>query len=113
MRAVVYRCYGGPEVRELTELPEPKTHVDSVLIRVRTVGLNRAGPALQAGALDSAVGRFGLGYVSGVRPAGDTLRRVSRGAEGGCVRSVVRGSCAVQRRQLISMPSSTGKVTLW
>jgi NADPH:quinone reductase-like Zn-dependent oxidoreductase len=29
MKAVVYRRYGGPEVLELTELPRPKTHVDS------------------------------------------------------------------------------------
>ncbi|HEX3516057.1 MAG TPA: NADP-dependent oxidoreductase [Trebonia sp.] len=55
MKAVVYRRYGGPEVLELTELPEPKTHVDSVLIRVRAAGLNRADAAIQAGALDSAV----------------------------------------------------------
>ncbi|KIF74229.1 alcohol dehydrogenase [Streptomyces sp. 150FB] len=55
MRAVVYRRYGGPDVLEPTELPEPKTHVDSVLIRVRAAGLNRADTALQAGALDGAV----------------------------------------------------------
>jgi NADPH:quinone reductase-like Zn-dependent oxidoreductase len=55
MKAVVYRRYGGPDVLELTELPEPKTHVDSVLIRVRAAGLNRADAAIQAGALDSAV----------------------------------------------------------
>ncbi|MCX4903871.1 NADP-dependent oxidoreductase [Streptomyces sp. NBC_00878] len=58
MKAVVYRRYGGPEVLELTELPEPKTHVDSVLIRVRAAGLNRADAALQAGVLDSAVETF-------------------------------------------------------
>ena len=55
MKAIVYRRYGGPEVLELTELPEPKTHVDSVLIRVKAAGLNRADAAIQAGALDSAV----------------------------------------------------------
>ena len=58
MKAVVYRRYGGPEVLELAELPEPKTHVDSVLIRVRAAGLNRADAAVQAGALDSAVETF-------------------------------------------------------
>ena len=51
----MYRRYGGPEVLELAELPEPKTHVDSVLIRVKAAGLNRADAAIQAGALDSAV----------------------------------------------------------
>ncbi|GII52686.1 NADPH:quinone reductase [Planotetraspora thailandica] len=55
MKAIVYRRYGGPEVLELTELPEPKTHVDSVLIRVRAAALNPADLALQAGALDGAV----------------------------------------------------------
>jgi NADPH:quinone reductase-like Zn-dependent oxidoreductase len=58
VKAVVYRRYGGPEVLELTELPEPKTHVDSVLIRVKAAGLNRADAAIQAGALDSAVETF-------------------------------------------------------
>lgn len=55
MKAMVYRRYGGPEVLELAELPEPKTHVDSVLVRVRAAALNPADLALQAGALDGAV----------------------------------------------------------
>ncbi|GHH82134.1 oxidoreductase [Streptomyces sulfonofaciens] len=54
----MYRRYGGPEVLELAELPEPKTHVDSVLIRVKAAGLNRADAAIQAGALDGAVETF-------------------------------------------------------
>ncbi|KMS85623.1 alcohol dehydrogenase [Streptomyces regensis] len=55
MRAMVYRRYGGPEVLELAELPEPKTHVDSVLVRVHAAALNPADLVLQAGAIDSAV----------------------------------------------------------
>jgi NADPH:quinone reductase-like Zn-dependent oxidoreductase len=55
MKAVVYRRYGGPEVLEPAELPEPKTHVDSVLVRVRAAGLNHADLAMQAGLLDAAV----------------------------------------------------------
>ncbi|AWW35632.1 NADP-dependent oxidoreductase [Streptomyces cadmiisoli] len=55
MKAMVYRRYGGPEVLEPAELPEPKTHVDSVLVRVRAAALNPADLALQAGALDGAV----------------------------------------------------------
>ncbi|MEU0182696.1 NADP-dependent oxidoreductase [Streptomyces sp. NPDC006207] len=58
MRAVVYRRYGGPEVLELTELPTPRAHVDSVLVRVRAAALNPADLALQAGALDSAVDTY-------------------------------------------------------
>jgi NADPH:quinone reductase-like Zn-dependent oxidoreductase len=58
MKAVVYHRYGGPEVLELVELPEPKTHVDSVLIRVRAAGLNHADAAMQAGTLEGAVETF-------------------------------------------------------
>ncbi|BBJ38019.1 oxidoreductase [Streptomyces antimycoticus] len=52
---MVYRRYGGPEVLEHTELPVPKTHVDSVLVRVKAAALNPADLAMQAGALDRAV----------------------------------------------------------
>jgi len=58
MRAMVYRRYGGPEVLEPAELPEPRTYVDSVLVRVRAAGLNPADLALQAGALDGAVDTY-------------------------------------------------------
>jgi NADPH:quinone reductase-like Zn-dependent oxidoreductase len=58
MKAMVYRQYGGPEVLELAELPEPKTHVDSVLVRVLAAALNPADLAMQAGALDGAVETF-------------------------------------------------------
>ncbi|MEE4592552.1 NADP-dependent oxidoreductase [Streptomyces sp. DSM 41524] len=55
---MVYRRYGGPEVLEPAELPEPKTHVDSVLVRVRAAALNPADLAMQAGALDGAVDTY-------------------------------------------------------
>jgi len=55
---MVYRQYGGPEVLELAELPPPKTHVDSVLVRVRAAALNPADLAMQAGALDGAVDTY-------------------------------------------------------
>jgi NADPH:quinone reductase-like Zn-dependent oxidoreductase len=35
MNAVVYRSYGGPEVLELVEVPDPAIHVDSVLVRIK------------------------------------------------------------------------------
>jgi NADPH:quinone reductase-like Zn-dependent oxidoreductase len=55
MRAMVYRRYGGPDVLEIAELPDPKLHVDSVLVRVRAAGLNHADLIMQAGLLDEAV----------------------------------------------------------
>ncbi|MBL7488876.1 NADP-dependent oxidoreductase [Frankia sp. AgB1.9] len=58
MRAAVYRRYGGPDVLEIVDLPEPRTHVDSVLVRVRAAGLNAADLSYQAGAMDHTVETF-------------------------------------------------------
>ena len=49
MKAVVYRRYGGPEVLEYTDVPDPKVAQNSVLVRVRAAGLNPADHMLQAG----------------------------------------------------------------
>ena len=55
MKAIVYERYGGPEVLRLVELPEPKIAQNSILIRVKTAGLNPADAALQAGHGDGFV----------------------------------------------------------
>ena len=49
MKAVVYRRYGGPEVLEYTDVPDPKLSQTSVLVRVRAAALNPADYMLQAG----------------------------------------------------------------
>jgi NADPH:quinone reductase-like Zn-dependent oxidoreductase len=49
MRAVVYRRYGGPEVLEYTDVPDPKLSQNSVLVRIRAAALNPADHMLQAG----------------------------------------------------------------
>jgi NADPH:quinone reductase-like Zn-dependent oxidoreductase len=55
MRAVVHDRFGGPEVLRVTELDEPKTDVDTVLVRVKAAGLNPADLAIRAGALAQSV----------------------------------------------------------
>jgi NADPH:quinone reductase-like Zn-dependent oxidoreductase len=55
MKAIVYRQYGGPEVLELVELPEPKVAQSSVLVQVKAAALNPADIGMQAGAADSMV----------------------------------------------------------
>jgi NADPH:quinone reductase-like Zn-dependent oxidoreductase len=49
MKAVVYRHYGGPEVLEYTDVPDPKLSHNRVLVRVRAAALNPADHLLQAG----------------------------------------------------------------
>jgi NADPH:quinone reductase-like Zn-dependent oxidoreductase len=53
VRAIIYRRYGGPEVLELADVPNPKLAQNSVLIRVKAAALNPADLALQAGLGDS------------------------------------------------------------
>jgi len=53
VKAIIYRKYGGPEVLELAEVPEPKVAQNSVLIRVKAAALNPADHVLQAGLGDS------------------------------------------------------------
>jgi NADPH:quinone reductase-like Zn-dependent oxidoreductase len=49
LKAVVYRSFGGPEVLEYTDVPDPKLAQNSVLVRVRAAALNPADHLLQAG----------------------------------------------------------------
>lgn len=44
--------YGGPEVLEATDLPEPKVGPDFVLVRTRAVGVNPVDHKIREGALD-------------------------------------------------------------
>ena len=40
MKAVVYSCYGGPEVLEYTDVPMPVPANDEVLVKVHAAGVN-------------------------------------------------------------------------
>ena len=49
MRAIVVRSFGGPEVLELADLPEPHAGPGEVRIRVRAATVNPTDTALRAG----------------------------------------------------------------
>ena len=55
MQAMALSRYGGPEVLEATELPEPKVGPDSVLVRTRAVGVNPVDYKIREGALDGLI----------------------------------------------------------
>ncbi|MFG2821092.1 NADP-dependent oxidoreductase [Kitasatospora sp. NPDC048365] len=52
MKAIAIHRYGGPEVVEYTELPDPKIGPDSVLVRVRAAGVNPVDWKIRDGHLD-------------------------------------------------------------
>ncbi|MER5865568.1 NADP-dependent oxidoreductase [Kitasatospora sp. NPDC002040] len=52
MKAIAIRQYGGPEVVEYLELPDPKVGPDSVLVRVKAAGVNPVDWKIRQGYLD-------------------------------------------------------------
>jgi NADPH2:quinone reductase len=70
MRAVVFRAFGGPEVLEVAEVPEPTPGPGEVRIAVQAAAVNpvdlatRAGATVQAGLSPAPEGAFqrGLGW---------------------------------------------------
>ncbi|WP_103335642.1 NADP-dependent oxidoreductase [Amycolatopsis sp. CA-126428] len=62
-RAVVYEKFGGPEVLELREVPEPHAGPGEVRVRVTAAGLNPMDWALAA--RPEAAARFGITLPSG------------------------------------------------
>ncbi|GAA2832029.1 NADP-dependent oxidoreductase [Kitasatospora sp. CM 4170] len=55
MKAIAIRRYGGPEVVEYTELPDPKVGPDSVLVQVRAAGVNPVDWKVREGRLDGLI----------------------------------------------------------
>ncbi|MGW7247447.1 NADP-dependent oxidoreductase [Streptomyces decoyicus] len=52
MKAIIANSYGGPDVLEYTDRPEPKVGPDSFLIRVKAAGVNPVDWKIVAGYLD-------------------------------------------------------------
>lgn len=53
MQAITYDAYGGPDVLELTEQPEPKVAPAEVLVKVRSAAVNPVDWKLMNGKLDA------------------------------------------------------------
>jgi NADPH:quinone reductase-like Zn-dependent oxidoreductase len=54
VKAIAMNRYGGPEVLSEMELPDPKVGPDTVLVRVRTAGVNPVDWMVREGYLDGA-----------------------------------------------------------
>ena len=58
MKAAVYHRFGGPEVLQVVEVPEPKMFADQVRIHIKAAALNPADLGFQAGVVDALVDSF-------------------------------------------------------
>jgi NADPH:quinone reductase-like Zn-dependent oxidoreductase len=68
VKALVYRRYGGPDVLELADVPQPQPREHEVLVRVCTASINAADRVLMRG--KPIVVRLGMGLT---RPKHATL----------------------------------------
>lgn len=78
MRAVVENSHGGPEVLEVTEIPDPACRPQEVLIRIHAAGLNRADALQRRGKYPVPPG---ASHVYGLECAG-TVLEIGREAQG-------------------------------
>jgi len=74
MKALVFDRFGGPEVLELREIPDPFLKADSVIVRMKAVGLNfadvyrRKGNYHLAGQPPYILGYEGAGVIEHIGP---------------------------------------------
>lgn len=91
IRAVSYRCYGGPEVVALEVIDKPVPAADQVLVKVHAAGVNpldwhylRGSPYIMR--LDSGIGkpkdtRLGVDFSGTVEAVGSGVTRFKPGDE--------------------------------
>ena len=111
MKAIIYRKYGGPEVLELAEVPDPKVAQNSVLVRVKAASLNPADHVLQAGLGDSIMDAW-FPVIPGWDVAG-IVERVGAGVTEFAVGNEVIGFVREEilhhgtYAEMVSVPAST------
>jgi NADPH:quinone reductase-like Zn-dependent oxidoreductase len=66
MKAVRFHQYGGPEVLQYEEVPDPKPRLDQVLVRVKACALNHLDLWLRKG-----VGKVSLPHINGSDVSGE------------------------------------------
>ncbi|MBW4491078.1 MAG: NAD(P)-dependent alcohol dehydrogenase [Trichocoleus desertorum ATA4-8-CV12] len=100
MQAVIFNQYGGPEVLELVNLPQPTIAANQVLVRVKAVGLNPKDAALRAGMLKFLTGkqfpqRTGFDFSGVIVAIGDQVNNHQVGEEVfGYIEDLVGGAAA-------------------
>lgn len=112
MRAVVIPEYGGPEVLQVRDVPDPTPGPDEVLVRVAHTACNRADTLQRMGGYPDPNRREfeipGLEYAGTIAAVGD---RVSAWSVGDRVMGIESGACYAElvvthERQALPVPAS-------
>ena len=114
MRCVRFTQPGGPEIIELTDLPDPRPSADEVLVRVRAAGLNRADLLQRKGFYpappEAPPDIPGMEFAGEIEALGDKVFGWSIGDR---VMGLTGGGAQAQRlvvhhRMLVRIPASLG-----
>lgn len=112
MRAVVIEQYGGPEVLQVTEVPDPTPGPEEILVRVAHSAVNRADTLQRTGGYSDPQQRAheipGLEYAGTVESVGERVRRWSVGDR---VMGIEAGACYAEfvvthERQALPIPDA-------
>jgi NADPH:quinone reductase len=101
LKAIYLTDFGGPEVLELREWPNPDIRPHDLIVEVRAVGVNRADLSYRKGAYGRA--NFGDSDLMGLEIAGDVMELGSevRGfSEGDRVMGIVGGGGYAERARI-------------
>ena len=80
-RAVIYEKFGGPEVLELRDVPEPHAGTGEVRVRVAAIGLNPMDPGIAS--MPDLAAMFGVSVPSGFGyDFADVIDEIGAGVEG-------------------------------
>jgi NADPH2:quinone reductase len=109
MRAIVLASYGGPEVLQLRDVPDPEPGPDEVVVGVAATAVNRADVLQRRGRYPGPPMPFeipGMELSGRVEAVGERVRAWSVGDE---VMGIVGGGAyaeriAVHERQLLRIP---------
>lgn len=118
MKAVVYRCYGSPEVLQLEDIEKPVPADNEVLVKVRAASLNpldwhymRGTPYIMR--LGSGLGtpknpRLGVDFAGTVEAVGKNVRRFQPGDEvfGGRTGAFAEYVTVAEDRALMPKPAN-------
>ena len=107
MKASFFRAYGGPEVLEYGELPDPAPAAGEVLVDVHSASVNAADWKMRAGQYGAAVG---FPHVPG-RDFSGVVAALGQGASDFKVGDAVWGVCEV----LLKLPFQVfpGRYLVW
>ena len=113
MKGYIVREFGGPEVMQFEELPDPECGADEVVIAVRASGINFAETRMRAGTYSGQP----LPFVMGMEAAGDVIE-VGSAVEGYAVGDRVFGRArgahaekvAIHKDHLLPLPDELSYV---